>query len=57
MFLTHLHGDPFGGLPFLILDAQLVSLRTVITPMSTDMLSKAGRVECDTADDGKIFEV
>jgi len=26
--LTHLHGDHFGGIPFLILDAQLISKRT-----------------------------
>jgi len=32
VFVTHLHGDHFGGLPFLILDAQLVSRRT--TPLT-----------------------
>jgi ribonuclease BN (tRNA processing enzyme) len=31
--------------------------RIVITHMSTDMLSKTGLVECDVADDGKIFEL
>lgn len=40
VFLTHLHGDHFGGLPFLILDAQLVSRRTtpltVVGPPGTD---------------------
>lgn len=36
VFLTHLHGDHFGGLPFVILDAQLVSRRvkplTIVGP-------------------------
>lgn len=39
VFLTHLHGDHFGGLPWLILDGQLVSGReaplTVVGPMGT----------------------
>lgn len=28
VFVSHLHGDHFGGLPFMILDAQLYSKRT-----------------------------
>lgn len=31
ILVTHLHGDHFGGLPFFLLDAQLVSRRT--TPL------------------------
>lgn len=32
ILITHLHGDHFGGLPFFILEAQLVSRRT--TPLT-----------------------
>jgi ribonuclease BN (tRNA processing enzyme) len=47
--LTHLHGDHFGGIPFFILDGQLVSKRTssllVAGPPSTrDRLSQAMEV-------------
>src|SRR5918992_4273302 len=28
VLVTHLHGDHFGGIPFLVLDAQFVSRRT-----------------------------
>jgi ribonuclease BN (tRNA processing enzyme) len=32
VLISHLHGDHFGGLPFLLLDAQFVSRRT--TPLT-----------------------
>jgi ribonuclease BN (tRNA processing enzyme) len=32
ILISHLHGDHFGGLPFFLLDAQLVSRRT--TPLT-----------------------
>ena len=32
VLISHLHGDHFGGLPFLLLDAQYVSNRT--TPLT-----------------------
>jgi ribonuclease BN (tRNA processing enzyme) len=39
ILLTHLHGDHFGGLPFFILDAQLISKRfhplTVVGPIGS----------------------
>jgi ribonuclease BN (tRNA processing enzyme) len=39
VFLSHLHGDHFGGLPFLLLEAQFISRRkrplTVIGPPGT----------------------
>ncbi len=49
ILLTHLHGDHFGGLPFFILDAQLVSRRTrplVIAgpPSSPDRIRSAMEV-------------
>jgi ribonuclease BN (tRNA processing enzyme) len=47
--LTHLHGDHFGGIPFVILDGQLVSKRTasllIAGPPSTrERLSQAMEV-------------
>jgi ribonuclease BN (tRNA processing enzyme) len=46
VILTHLHGDHFGGLPFLLLDAQVVSRRerplTIVGPPGTrDRLTAA----------------
>lgn len=40
IFLTHLHGDHFAGIPFFILDAQLISKRTspllIVGPAGTE---------------------
>ncbi len=40
VLLTHLHGDHFGGVPFLVLDAQLISRREtplrVVGPPGTE---------------------
>ena len=40
ILLTHLHGDHFGGIPFLVLDAQLASKRTdpltIVGPPGTE---------------------
>ena len=39
MYLSHLHGDHFGGLPFLLLEAQHISRRrrplTIVGPAGT----------------------
>ena len=49
IFLTHLHGDHFGGIPFVILDGELVSKRTVPLliagpPSTRERLSQAMEV-------------
>ena len=31
ILLTHFHGDHFGGIPFFVLDAQLISIRMSLT--------------------------
>src|SRR6266851_6406010 len=40
IFLSHLHGDHFGGVPFVVLDGQLVSRRseplTIVGPPGTE---------------------
>lgn len=59
--LSHLPGDHFGGIPFLILDGQF-SRRThrdqlkckwlILTHMNEDMLNRTIEVEEDQAEDG-----
>jgi ribonuclease BN (tRNA processing enzyme) len=45
--LSHLHGDHFGGLPFLLLDSQFALRRTkpltIIGPLGTASASKPRR--------------
>ncbi len=50
ILLTHLHGDHFGGLPFLILDAQLVSKRT--QPL---LVAGPAGTECRVHDAQEVF--
>lgn len=49
VYLTHLHGDHFGGLPFMLLDAQLGSRRTrplLIAGPKTTKKRLAEAMEC-----------
>ena len=48
ILLTHLHGDHFGGIPFFILEAQLISKRT-------KPLVIAGPGAPDSRRDGKLL--
>src|SRR2546427_537766 len=64
ILLTHLHGDHFGGIPFFILDAQLISKRSrpldcrgvlfreegQISPGFSHLAGPSGRTSAETPD-------
>jgi ribonuclease BN (tRNA processing enzyme) len=50
--ISHLHGDHFGGLPFLILDGQLM-----LTHMSEDMLRHLDQADLPSAHDGLAIDL
>jgi ribonuclease BN (tRNA processing enzyme) len=47
VLVSHLHGDHFGGVPFLVLDGH----------MFPDLLSRVGEVGWQTARDGMTVEL
>ena len=58
VFVSHLHGDHFGGLPFLILDGQFSRRTAPLTNhLSADMLDHPGPVAFQAAHDGLTFTV
>ena len=42
VLVSHLHGDHFGGLPFFLLDAQLISRRTTPLALAGPPASRRG---------------
>ena len=57
MLLSHLHGDHFGGLPFLVLAGRLGARRIVLTHLSPDLLTRVDEVGWGTASDGRTLEL